>query len=184
MTRHFTKHNETVQFKMGEMAIISDPCYKKVLNSDSCQLVIDTVPGEWEARVELSDEGVWGTRVVALIAYSLEYSDESDEDQDAGEVCVDSGQMSIVSLDAYEGSNDGWDDPETFYGDACALTLAEGAFGGLLKGGRGVVSSSGYGDGGYRVALRYNATGAVVQITVFFIEDEDDEEEEDDEGDW
>lgn len=175
MTRYFTKQNGTVRFEMGEMAIISDPCYERVLNSDSCRLVIDTVPGRWEAEVELSDEGDWGTRVAALVARSKEVDSSLvyPVPMIDGEVCVDSGQMSIVSLDAYEGSNDGWDDPETFYGDACALTLAEGAFGGLLRSGRGVVSSSGFGDGGYRVALRYNSAGAVIQIVIFFIEEDD-----------
>lgn len=171
---YFTKDNDTVRFEMGTQAIISDPCYKKEADYNRCQLVIDTVPGRWAAWVDLSDEGYRGTRVAALLAWSLDYEGlvypvlAVD-----GEVCVDSGQMSIVSLDAYEGSNDSWDDPETFYGNACELTLAEGAFGGLLRSGRGVVSSSGFGDGGYRVMMRRNREGAAIWICVIFIEEDD-----------
>ena len=175
MTRYFTKDNDTVQFEMGTQVMISDPCYKKEADYNRCQLVVGTVPGQWAARVDLSDEGVWGVRVAALSAWSLDHAGlvypvlAVD-----GEVCVDSGQMSIVSLDAYEGSNKGFGDPGTFYGDACELTLAEGAFGGLLKSGRGVVSSSGFGDGGYRVMMRRNPEGAAIWICVFFIEGDDD----------
>ncbi len=47
---------------------------------------------------------------------------------------------------------------------------------------RGVVSTTGYGDGGYRVVLSYNRDQLVIGIMVVFIEDEDDYNE--DEDDW
>jgi hypothetical protein len=97
--------------------------------------------------------------------------------------------MSIVDFDYYEGNNEGFGDESTFYGDACALTLTEGAVGGLLKSGRGVVSTTGYGDGDYRVVLSYDRDGLVIGIMVVFIEDESEDDdwyddENEDEDDW
>lgn len=47
--------------------------------------------------------------------------------------------------------------------------------------GRGFVSSSGYGDGGYPCYTAFNIEGQIVSISVQFISLEDDEEEEEDE---
>jgi len=179
--RHFTNDNLEIEFDLGEQTVISDPCYSEL--GDSCTMVVRTKPGRWIARVNISDEGLWGKRVQSLVAETL---GARMYHTDPGDVCVDSGQMSIVDLDYYEGDNEGFGDESTFYGDACALTLAEGAFGGLLKSGHGVVSSSGFGDGGYRVALGWNGDDQVVAIMVVFIENEDFDDEDDweDEGDY
>ena len=173
--RHFTKDNPTIEFDLGHTTVISDPCYSNI--GDSCSMIVNTKPGRWIAEVMISDEGDWGKRVAMLTASTL---GAMMTHSNAGEVCVDSGQMSIVDFDHYEGDNEGFGDITTFYGDACALTLTKGAFGGLLKSGCGVVSSSGFGDGGYRVVLGYNGDDQVVLISVVFIEEDEPDEYDDD----
>ena len=179
--RHFTQYNRVIEFELGSKTVVSDPCYSDT--GGRCSLVLDTRPGKWLAVVDVVDEYFWGNRVAALRAWTLGVVTNQYEPHD---VCVDSGQMSIVDYDYYEGDdegdNEGFGDEDTFYGDACALTLAKGAFGGLLKSGRGVVSSAGYGDGSYRVVLSYDRDQLVIGIMVVFIEDEDDYDE--DECDW
>ena len=170
--RHFTQYNRVIEFELGSKTVVSDPCYSDI--GGRCSLVLDTRPGKWLAAVDVVDEYFWGKRVAALRAWTLGVVTDEYEPHD---VCVDSGQMSIVDYDHYEGDNEGFGDESTFYGDACALTLAKGAVGGLLKSGRGVVSSAGYGDGSYRVVLSYDRDQLVIGIMVVFIEDEDDYDE-------
>lgn len=176
--RHFTQDNPVIEFELGSKTVVSDPCYSSV--GGHCSLVLDTKPGKWLAAVDVVDEYFWGKRVAALRAWTLGVVTDEYEPHD---VCVDSGQMSIVDYDYYEGGNEGFGDESTFYGDACALTLAKGAVGGLLKSGRGVVSTTGYGDGGYRVVLKYDSDQQVIGIMVVFIEDEDDYDEDEDDRD-
>jgi hypothetical protein len=182
--RHFTQDNSVIEFELGSKTVVSDPCYSDI--GDSCSLVLDTKPGKWLAEVDIANEYYWGRRVSALRAWTLGAAIDAQEPHD---VCVDSGQMSIVDFDYYEGDNEGFGDESTFYGDACALTLTEGAVGGLLKSGRGVVSTTGYGDGDYRVVLSYDRDGLVIGIMVVFIEDESEDDdwyddENEDEDDW
>lgn len=175
--RHFTQDNPVIEFELGSKTVVSDPCYSDI--GGNCSLVLDTKPGKWLAAADVVDEYFWGKRVAALRAWTLGVVTDQYEPHD---VCVDSWQMSIVDHDYYEGNNEGFGDESTFYGDACALTLTDGAVGGLLKSGRGVVSTTGYGDGGYRVVLSYDRDQLVIGIMVVFIEDEDEDEE--DEDDW
>lgn len=182
--RHFTQDNSVIEFELGSKTVVSDPCYSDI--GDHCSLVLGTKPGKWLAAVDVVDEYFWGKRVAALRAWTLGVVTDTREPHD---VCVDSGQMSIVDFDYYEGDNEGFGDESTFYGDACALTLTEGAVGGLLKSGRGVVSTTGYGDGDYRVVLSYDRDGLVIGIMVVFIEDESEDDdwyddENEDEDDW
>ena len=161
----------------GKM-MISDPCYNQ---STWCQGVISNVKkGLWKAEVVYSDEGDFGNRVAELIAYYNAKKGLPKQDfwnKEKFEAGVDSGQMSIVDLEKYHGGGDNYGD-EGWYDMCCKITLADkGA--GVIEG--GVVSSSGFGDGGYDCYSLKDKQGKIVAIKVVFIGEE--EEEEDNEED-
>lgn len=58
-----------------------------------------------------------------------------------------------------------------FFGGMCSLVLS-GQRGGIVHN-RGVVSSSGYGDGEYEVFVGINDIGEIVSAMIIFIEDEE-----------
>ena len=63
-----------------------------------------------------------------------------------------------------------FNDKNTFYGKVCDLTLSDMQAGTIIG---GVVSSSGFGDGGYKASLGKNAAGETVAIEITFIEEGD-----------
>lgn len=94
-------------------------------------------------------------------------------------VGVDSGQAGVFDADIYpKGECGEYGDKESFYGQCCDTTLNwPGA--GVIKG--GVVSSSGYGDGGYRCMIAKDPfeNAKIIAIKIIFIGDPEDGEETD-----
>ena len=173
------------QIQLGKKVRVSDPCYgTKVW----CAGTIDNVKeGLYNVEVEYSDEGDWGTRVKSILVFHSEFNWEnfSIESTDF-EVGVDSGQAGIYDEDYYNQyhTEDGCDDD--WYDEVCKLTLSSEQFG--TKDEKCIVSSSGFGDGGY-TCLILKQNEQVVGIAVVFITDEEDEDcdvdfsEEEDEED-
>ena len=172
------------EIKSGKV-IVSDPCYER---NTWCQGVIDKVKnGEWEAYLYIFDEGEWGKRVGYLLAHHQDntvYPTDSNWEKQDFEVGVDSGQAGIYDEAEYHGGEDdygqgGW------YDINCNLTCdrenGTTRNGGVLEG--GVVSCSGYGDGGYDCRT-ITKDGEVVGILIDFGLDDfwrEDEEELEDE---
>jgi len=166
----------TFEVTSGEL-VVSDPCYS--LGTWCAGTIIDVKNGEWEAKVENRDEGLWGSRCAELVAYHTDHQfNHGPWEKASFDVGVDSGQAGIFdkpffnSHDEYGGFNDNW------YEEVCQITLKDpGA--GVLKG--GVVSSSGYGDGGYDAFAAKDSNGAVVAVKIVFIPECDEEDSIDDE---
>lgn len=113
------------------------------------------------------------------------------------QVGVDSGQAGFFDLDKYEAAlkdkpENGHDGPEfsKFYEECGENTLGSEGWG--IVQGMGVVSSSGYGDGGYQLIERRNEAGELVEARIVYMlegsemfsgvgGDEEDEDEGDDE---
>lgn len=163
-------------------AILSDPCYN--LNVQCLIRDLPTKIGNWIAFVEYSVEGSWGTRVSRIMAVHEDHQSDKLEIHDIeGEVGVDSGQAGIFDLkDFHGGEYDEW------YDVICDKTLGKSQCG-IVPG--GFVSSSGFGDGGYRAAGA-KVGDEYVMFEILFIpdveEDEDHWDEEDadhwDDGDY
>jgi len=146
--------NESVKFELRSIGIfhitsgdviISDPCYEKGI---WCQGVLHNVmKGEWKAYLLESDNDD-DIRVAELIVVKKEY-DMKDIDtwiESNFPIGVDSGQCGIFDKSLYPNGETGeYGYNDTFYGKCCNITELDG--GGVLE--FGVVSSSGYGDGGY-----------------------------------
>ena len=178
-------NNITIENKgtitLGEKVMVSDPCYGL---GTWCQGVLENVlPGVYDCNVEYSDEGDWGTRVSAI-----EVTHESCRGKfialecEDFEVGVDSGQAGIFDYEYYvkyhmdaterEHVDDDW------YDMVCDLTYTD-YFDGNMTDSLGLVSSSGYGDGGYNCWTAKNEDGRIVAIRVEFITEDDYEDEED-----
>jgi len=161
--------------------MVSDPCY--AVGSWGQGIVEKVKNGKWNARVLTSNEGSWGKRVAVLIAavdgFMPKY-EAYDWEAQKFEVGVDSGQASIFDLAEFHSEDDNYNNPESFYAKCCACTLNTPESAGIVDN-NGVVSSSGYGDGGYECKT-ITKNGEVVAVMVDYgLLQEDDEEPEDEE---
>lgn len=159
------------QIQLGKRVRVSDPCYGTGV---WCSGVVDNVKeGTYNVDIEISDEGVWGERVKSLIVVHSEYDGHSLIVKTPFEVGVDSGQCGIYDEDYYNQYHTGDDCNREWYKDICDLTTPFGT-----KDGKCVVSSSGFGDGGYNCYLLKDKNNEVVGFQIVFIEDDCDEEDD------
>lgn len=162
---------------------VSDPCYAPDV---WCSGVLDTVPGSWAAAILVSDEGIWGNRVAILAAKheacSLPLETRTINDTVLGvhnylppkgwqvadfAVGVDSGQAGFFDNENFVARNGGHDD--AWYSQMCDITLSRARAGVFSD---GVVTSSGYGDGGYPCAYHTSVDGKADFVYVVFIYEE------------
>lgn len=134
---------------------VSDPCYEGGSGNH-----FKAKNGRWVGYVRRSDEGSWGERIAALRATHESFTGEiiSGHDREAG---VDSGQMSISDGESFHYL------PHADYDRACKLTCSKESAG--VVNDYAVVSSSGYGDGGYEVKVAKTRNGTLVGVEVVFI---------------
>lgn len=172
-----------MEIKLGNKVMVSDPCYG--LNT-WCQGVLENVlPGTYDCEVEYSDEGDWGTRVAAIEVTHIDYDGIIRFEPEYFEVGVDSGQAGIFDYDYYCEYHDDTDKyphvNDDWYEMVCHITLSRAQSGTVED--YGLVSSSGYGDGGYTCYTARERNGYIIAIRIEFItdeyEDEDYEEDED-----
>ena len=129
--------------------VVSDPCYDR--DVWCMQTGSPVKPGRYEALALYSDEEDWGNRVANLV---LVHEDHRGAPPKAWKpiestIGVDSGQCGIFDDSIYPEEKD-HTGRDTFYDECCSITLAKGNAG-ILRNGKGVVSSSGYGDGSYEL---------------------------------
>ena len=165
---------------------VSDPCYYfDVWCSGQLE---NARKGKWKAVIEkLSPEQTkWGERVASLLVFHAGAADVpfsfASWKEAPFEVGVDSGQAGVFDLayyrnDAVVKENDygsyPWDCDGPFYSACGSHTLSEKQAGCLSH---GAVSSSGYGDGGYR-AYYAEEGGEVVAVRIVFIDEDEGEKE-------
>ena len=187
--KHLDLSYEKCSFEVvsGEL-MISDPCYSE---GTWCQGTVKARNGKWSPNVSVVDVDGWGHRVVELTACHEDFlQEESDRYLNDGkpakwevlriEVGVDSGQAGIfdrkyfrddkVAKDAYrltEKDICGGDKEKggEWYSLCCDRTLSFYSWGIIPY---GVVSSSGYGDGGY-VAEAVMRDGEAIAVKITFI---------------
>ena len=148
---------------------VSDPCYERDVwccgTVDHCKL------GTWEAGVLKTDEGEWGTRCAVLAARHKDTGPDFNAIHSGNvrkmtskcveqpfEVGVDSGQAGFFDDAFYQNDTIFEEQPASnfatgdfWYRHVCDITLGK-MLAGVLP--YGVVSSSGFGDGGYACATR------------------------------
>lgn len=160
------------EFKVNSGLIVTDPCYQY----DEAQILRNVKRGNWEAYVKITDEGAWGKRIAELQVCSSDHfiNDYEWEVNRKIEVGVDSGQAGFFDIGHYPtGESTGeYGDLNTFYGKVCEMTV-EGDRAGILP--FGAVSSSGYGDGGYRL-YTIEKNGEIIAAKIVFIDEEDEDD--------
>ncbi|MGG1442415.1 DUF4241 domain-containing protein [Brevibacillus laterosporus] len=174
----------TFQITSGTL-VVSDPCYE-------CQqgisgIVEEAAIGTWIGLIDQIDTGDWGERCAYVCAYHKSIDIEQVTNWEACDfiVGVDSGQAGIFEHQIYRVDDSVIGEtrfmPEDrWYSSCCDQTLGEPKAG-VING--GVVSSSGFGDGGYEAFIAKNAEGKVIAVQIVFITEEDLLEEEEDEED-
>lgn len=167
--------------KLGKNVVISDPCYTI---PTWCQVILNNVlPGEYRVFCKKHDSGDWGVRNSMLLAVHKDHEFSKlkwDLESSRGIIGVDSGQAGIFDLAYYRrddvevpmGDGDSTffgeefdrEDGDKWYRHICSHTLGKNGWGSYDN---GVVSSSGFGDGGYDlfVARHY---GKVIAIAIEF----------------
>ena len=176
----------SIEVKDGRI-IVTDPCYEV---GTWCQGEVAVKNGIYNAYAVITDEGDWGKRVAELLIVKDDVNDFdifSDFDLDF-EVGVDSGQAGFFNTDyfAEHQPDDEWepkdDGSKSWYRRVCDITIESEHSCGTIDG-EGVVSESGYGDGGYRCFPAYNKDDEIVGLRLVFIEDYDEDEDYEDEYD-
>ena len=176
MKSNFIGTHEIGEFEVSAGAVeITDPCYAP----EDGVILKNVKNGAYLAFTQIIDEGAWGGRNAVLYAVNKKFFTENELTKESIESLqwvpqeeyfgVDSGQGGIFSIDKYPGGED-----EDFYEKCCNLTL-EGLGAGSIE--FGVVSSSGFGDGGYGFEI-FTHENEVVAIKVIFIGDEESEEDD------
>ncbi len=160
---------------LDETVMVSDPCYS---DPTWCQIKLTNVlPGQYYPTCRIIEDPYWGERCSVLLVVHKDYlHDTLSWRNSPGEVGVDSGQAGIFSYDTYRNDSicDDIDSPvccgfpsfgtpgEDWYEKVSGFTLSSEKWGSYYK---GVVSSSGIGDGGYRCLLAKDK-GKVVGIAI------------------
>jgi hypothetical protein len=157
------------QIRLNETAIVSDPCYEK---GTWCQAVVKVKPGLYDCTVKTITFDPDDKRHSMLFAVHEDYESSKLEWKEYPAVIgVDSGQCGIFSEESYR--NDeivktiGFGDgdvsifpPKNDAGDEWYLAMCSRTLGGNTIGSypEGIVTTSGFGDGSYRlyVAKKYN----------------------------
>lgn len=159
-----------------------DPCYS--IDTWCMALIKNIKKGKYHCFATQSDEGDWGKRISELTIVHDEHKESIDSlmwEMTDFSIGVDSGQAGFFDEKYYEKYHKGADvddnaEDSQWYNRVCNITL-NGDWCGTIDD-KGVVSESGYGDGGYDVFAVYD-DDSIVALKIVFIsdwEDEDDEE--------
>lgn len=162
---------------------VTDPCYSRDVRCAAWDLHV--IAGNWCGIINVSDEGSWGHRVASIVCYTKDSKpDDSDWEMTDFDIGVDSGQCGVFDASKFPETRGEYNDINSFYGECCAMTRGYGGVVGGYPGAGafGIVSGSGYGDGGYSLEVVKNDEGLITAVRVTFI-GEDDEEDFDDEYD-
>ena len=145
---------------------VSDPCYEPDIWC--AKTVKDMLAGKFNCKARVKDCGDWGKRIATLTIRHEDYP-KGGFDEYLGSVGVDSGQCGFFDPEYYEKNqpDDDFNNKESWYRRVCELTLNEPDWGTID--GKGVVASSGYGDGYYSVYACRNSSGFIVGLRLKFI---------------
>lgn len=171
----------TFEVTSGKL-LVTDPCYNR---GTWCSGMLENVKnGKWYANVNRGTRGNWGNRNAALFICHesfkmIQHYDFYFDKLEKIDVGVDSGQAGFFCDSIYPVNKPTGEYGEagTFYDDACNATLETENHAGIVQG-KGVASSSGFGDGSYRCYTSQNEAGEIVFACIEFIPEFESDEEE------
>lgn len=173
--------------KLEKEVVVSDPCYTI---PTWCQAVISNVKsGMYHTTVRKHDAESWGVRCSMVFAIHEDYVNfpnllHGKWVLESTNIGVDSGQCGIFSKDSYRDDNykfpyepydfglgySGDDDGDLWYRHMVKQTLSEQQWGTYEK---GIVSSSGFGDGAYQLYVVRKQNKIVAFAIDFGVDDGD-----------
>lgn len=166
---------------LDKVVMISDPCYQE---PTWCQAKLYNVkPGYFNVYSKDHDCGDWGIRKSMLLAIHEDHMDTKLNWEEYGSIGVDSGQAGIFSYDTYQIDEYDFDTPQPrtpfvlpvdrpgdkWYGRICNFTIGDESWGAYDK---GVVSSTGIGDGSYTL-YTVNYRNRVIAMAIDFAVEEE-----------
>ena len=166
-----------MKIKLSDTICITDPCYPREF-THCATFDFKIKEGDYLVDVQNSNEGDWGTRVKSLSIFheTIKVSHNGFKLNKDVNVSVDSGQAGFFCNSIYpQGKTGDYNDKTSFYGQVCNATHGDDVkksskpFGYDSILGAGVVSSSGFGDGGYPLYEKKNSKGEVVALKIKFI---------------
>lgn len=162
-------------FKLGTFnvtenkIIVADPSYNY---TDFGTLILDDVlEGKYFSHITTADN-----LVTSLNICHSDYKKNFEKNFSSyGEIAVDSGQAGFFDKKYFvENQGGNFGDINSFYGLACAITMSPKQAGVMKK--FGVVSSSGFGDGFYKVFVSRNDDRKIISAKILFISEKELEE--------
>ena len=187
------KNNTMAQIKLGTSVRVSDPCYT---DDVWCKTKLTNVKaGNYEVYVEHQES--YGRRVSKLQVVHEDFKFLRHDNlkwEEHSEIGVDSGQAGIFCESSYRNDEiakdivtpqgdwsglpmfDDVQEGNVWYDKMCAFTINGGDRWGSYD--SGVVTSSGYGDGGYPLDVIKLDDGSIVGMRITYMFEEDEEEEE------
>ena len=141
--------------------IVADPSYD--YGDDETLLLKKVLSGKYFAKVTTTDN-----LMTSLKICHSDYKSSDLEFERFGIITVESGQAGFFDKNYFvkkQGGEVG--DLNSFYGLACSITMSTKQAGVIRK--KGVVSSSGFGDGCYNVFVAKNSANRIVSAYIEFI---------------
>lgn len=157
--------------------VTSDPCY--TMDAWCADVINTALNGNYNAYIEISDEGAWGKRVKRLFIVHEDYDNKYYVREYESNCGVDSGTFCFADHDYYAERHTEKLDEDWYYKNVCNRCEENG----YVVDGVCAISSSGYGDGGYNVYSYREKNGYAVGAEIIFIDDYDEEDEWDGEYD-
>ncbi|MBR6012378.1 MAG: DUF4241 domain-containing protein [Selenomonadaceae bacterium] len=153
---------------MENKIVVADPSY------DFCDfgtlILSDVLEGKYFADITTADKFVTSLNICHSDYKNIELNFSL-----YGEIFVDSGQAGFFDKKYFVENQGGtFSDITSFYGLACAITMSPKQAGTMKR--KGVVSSSGFGDGFYRVFVGRNFDRKIVSAKIIFVSEQELEE--------
>lgn len=151
---------------LEDKIVVADPSFDY---GDSETLLLKKVlSGKYFASIETTNLKDCGQIVTSLKVYHSDYKNFDLKFERCGVIAVDSGQAGFFDK-TYFIKNQGGEVGElnSLYGLSCAVTSSPKQAGIIHK--KGVVSSSGFGDGCYNVFITRNSANKIISAYIEFI---------------
>ena len=152
---------------LGNKVTVSDPCYESGI---WCAVTLNKVlEGEFKCYIKEKKYGLWGNRVTEMVAIHNNYINAVREDdyEYCGDVCVDSGTMSITDTAYYNRTHNDDDFNEEWYErEVCSWACSKKYH---IADNQCFISTSGIGDGRYGVYGAFDSEDRLYAIKVVFL---------------
>ena len=149
-------------FKVGENKIVvADPSYD--YGDRETVLLKKVLSGKYFANVTTADN-----LITSLKICHSDYKNSDLKFERYGFIAVDSGQAGFFDKNYFVKNQGGeFGDLNSLYGLACSITMSPKQAGVIHK--KGVVASSGFGDGSYLLFVAKNSANKIVSAYIEFI---------------